>query len=136
MASAIEILRAADLDEYFVSFNAALADTDVLWTKPSELSFFAALGLPLLFCPPIGWHEVYNRRWVIEAGAGFPQRDPRFAAEWIADWLADGTLAGAAWSGFMRLPKFGLYRILDELRLAGSGGGPKQPRPVADDQLV
>ena len=25
----------------------------------------------------------------------------------------DGTLAGAAWSGFMRLPKFGLYRILE-----------------------
>ena len=101
-------------------FHARLADVDVLWTKPSEMTFFGALGLPLLFCPPIGVHEAYNRRWAIEAGAGVKQREPAFAAEWLDDWLADGTLAGAAWSGYMRLPKFGLYRILEE---AGARAG-------------
>ncbi len=110
----VEILEAPDMATYLARFHARLADVDVLWSKPSEMTFFAALGLPLVFCPPIGVHEAYNRRWAIEAGAGLRQRDPAFAAEWIDDWLYDGTLAGAAWSGFMRLPKFGLYRILEE----------------------
>ncbi len=87
----------------------------MLWSKPSELTFFAALGLPLVFSRPIGEHESYNRRWAIEAGAGLRQRDTAFAAEWLEDWLLDGTLAGAAWNGFLRLPSRGLYHILDEV---------------------
>jgi hypothetical protein len=43
------------------------------------------------------------------------QRDPRFMAERLLDWIDDGTLAGAAWSGYMRLPKFGTYRIAHAL---------------------
>jgi UDP-N-acetylglucosamine:LPS N-acetylglucosamine transferase len=112
----VEILFATDLSDYFRQFNALMADTDVLWTKPSELAFYAALGLPLLFAPPVGVHEQYNQRWVMEAGAGLVQRDPAHAAEWIEDWLNDGTLASAAWSGYRRLPKLGLYRILDAVR--------------------
>jgi hypothetical protein len=111
----VEILEANDHDTYFKRFNDLLARTDVLWTKPSEMTFFGALGLPLVFAPPVGVHERYNRRWARESGAGLKQREPRFAAEWFADWLADGTLAAAAWSGYMRLPKFGLYRILEAL---------------------
>ena len=116
------MLYEADLLAYFRKFNELLAETDVLFTKPSEMTFFAALGLPLVFSWPVGVHERYNRRWAIEAGAGLKQRDPRFANEWIQEWLVDGTLAGAAWSGFMRLPKFGLYRILEQagLRLPGA----------------
>jgi hypothetical protein len=111
----LEILVEPRMRDYLEGFHARLAEVDVLWTKPSEMTFFGALGLPLVFCPPIGVHEAYNRRWAREAGAGLKQREPRFAAEWLDDWLADGTLAGAAWSGFMRLPKFGLYRILEEV---------------------
>jgi hypothetical protein len=106
------VVFAEGLDAYFRACNAVLADTDILWTKPSEMTFYGALGLPLLFSWPVGAQERYNRRWAIENGAGLKQRDPRFAGEWIAEWLASGTLAAAAWSGFMRLPKFGLYRIL------------------------
>jgi hypothetical protein len=109
----VDVLFEPEVNPYFERFNALLAATDVLWTKPSEITFFAALGLPLVFSWPVGVHEQYNRRWAIEAGAGVKQRDPRFAAEWLADHLADGTLAAAAWSGFMRLPKFGLYQILE-----------------------
>ena len=109
----VEILLERDFDAYYVAFNALIARTDVLWTKPSELCFYAALGLPLVCGPPVGVHERHNRRWVREAGAGFKQRDPRFAAEWLEDMLSDGSLAAAAWSGFLRLPKFGLYRILE-----------------------
>jgi hypothetical protein len=119
----VEILEASTTEEYFDRFDALLARTDALWTKPSELSFYAALGLPLIFAPPVGVHERYNRRWVQENGAGLRQRDASFARQWIGDWLEDGTLAGAAWSGFMRLPKHGLYRILDAVA---------HPRPGAD----
>jgi hypothetical protein len=109
----VEILQAPTPEQYFERFDALLARADVLWTKPSELTFYGALGLPLLFAPPVGVHERYNRRWARDAGAGLAQREISFAWQWLADWLDDGTLAGAAWSGYMRLPKHGLYRILD-----------------------
>jgi hypothetical protein len=110
----IDILYApGGFGEYFRLFNALLARTDVLWTKPSEMTFYAALGLPLVVAPPMGVHERYNLRWAREAGAGLKQRDARWAAEWLADWLDDGTLAAAAWNGYLRLPKHGLYRIVD-----------------------
>ena len=120
----VEVLHQAEAEAYFERMSELLARTDVLWTKPSEMVFYAALGLPLVCSAPVGVHERNNRRWVREAGAGFKQRDPRFAAEWLADMLADGSLAAAAWAGFMRLPKFGTYRILDALgaRLQAPGG--------------
>ena len=49
------------------------------------------------------------------------QGDPTFAWQWISDWLEDGTLAAAAWSGFQRLPKFGAYRILEAMGLPAEG---------------
>ena len=116
----VEILYRPRLDDYFTAMNALLARTDVLWTKPSEMCFYAALGIPLVCGPPVGVHERLNRRWVREAGAGVKQRDARFAADWLGDMLSEGTLAAAAWAGFMRLPKFGLYRVL-EVVAAGSG---------------
>jgi hypothetical protein len=102
--------------DYYCQFNQLLVETDVLWTKPSELSFYAALGLPLVLSRPVGSHERYNRRWLFEQGAALRQHDPRYAWEWIAEWLRDGTLAGAAWDGFIRLPKDGTYRIAEIVR--------------------
>jgi hypothetical protein len=112
-SGAVEILSAPGFDAYYARFNALLARTDVLWTKPSELAFYGALGIPLVLAPPVGVHERYNRRWAREGGAGLKQRDATFAAQWLTDWLADGLLAQAAWAGYLHLPKFGLYRILE-----------------------
>jgi hypothetical protein len=112
----VEILFEQDLGTYFSKMNALLARTDLLWTKPSEMCFFGALGLPLILASPLGAHEQLNRRWVRESGAGVKQRDPRFAGEWLGDMLSDGSFAAAAWAGFIRLPKFGLYRILEAMR--------------------
>ncbi len=111
----IDILHEPDVYDYFDRFNELLAGTDLLWTKPSELTFFGGLGLPLLFSPPVGRHETYNLRWALENGAGLTQRQPRFAAEWLNEWLSDGTLAATAWAGFKRLPHRGLYRIVERL---------------------
>jgi hypothetical protein len=136
LGTGVRVLHEADLLTYFKSFNALLAETDVLFTKPSEMTFFAALGLPLVFSWPVGVHERYNRRWAIEGGAGLKQRDPRFANEWIQEWLVDGTLAGAAWSGFMRLPKFGLYRILEQAGLAAARVRDEKVSPPATPQSL
>ena len=126
----VELLFEPEREAYFRGFNRLLAGTDLLWTKPSELTFFAALGLPVICAPPVGVHERRNRRWVRESGAGMKQRDPRFAAEWISDLLADGQLAAAAWAGYVRLPKGGLYRIVE---LVAAAAGPAAPLPHAQD---
>ncbi|MFZ5788571.1 MAG: DUF6938 domain-containing protein [Acidobacteriota bacterium] len=109
----IEILCESDFTRYYRRFNGLLERTDILWTKPSELTFYAALGIPLVFSRPVGAHERLNRRWAIQRGAGMKQDDPGCAADWLREWLLDGTLAAAAWSGYLRLPKFGTRRILD-----------------------
>jgi hypothetical protein len=111
--SGVELSQERDVLVYLRGFNAILARTDVLWTKPSELTFFAALGLPLIAASPIGMHEQRNLRWALDAGAALPQRDPRSAADWLLGSLDDGTLAMAAWNGYRELPKLGLYEIVD-----------------------
>jgi UDP-N-acetylglucosamine:LPS N-acetylglucosamine transferase len=113
------IVYERDIPSYLRAFNRLLADTDILWTKPSELSFFAALGLPMVLSRPVGVHEAYNRRWVVEGGAGFHQRDAGLASGWLGDWIADGTLAAAAWAGATRLPSQGVYAIADAARDGG-----------------
>ena len=126
----LEILEATTHADYFERMKELLARADVLWTKPSEMTFYAALGLPLVCSWPVGVHEGYNRRWAVESGAGLKQRDPRHAGEWLSEWLEDGTLAGAAWSGFRRLPKHGLYNILDAVQGRGATGEVQEQPPL------
>ena len=115
VGSRIEILHEPELPVYFERFDELLGRTDILWTKPSELVFYAALGIPLVLAAPVGHQEHYNRRWAIEHGVALRQGNPRFAAQWIDEWLQDGTLAATAWSGFTRAPKFGTYRIVERV---------------------
>ncbi len=112
-AAGVSILAATSVEAYFAAFNALLAGTDVLWTKPSEMTFFAALGLPLVLAPPVGAHERANRAWALAHGAALDQPAPEEAGGWLEAQLRDGTLALAAWSGFERLPHRGTYRILE-----------------------
>ncbi|OGY89661.1 MAG: hypothetical protein A3B30_02510 [Candidatus Komeilibacteria bacterium RIFCSPLOWO2_01_FULL_52_15] len=107
----VHIMYAQTKDEYFTKFNHLLRTTDILWTKPSELSFYTALGLPLVIAPPIGSQEVYNRHWIESIGAGTPQEDPAYAHEWLFDWLKSGWLAEAAMEGFVEGPQLGTYNI-------------------------
>ena len=116
----VSIVVEEALESYFPRFNQILADTDILWTKPSEITFFAALGIPLVLSSPVGVHEQYNRRWAIENGGGLKQRHPDYAGFWLREWLAEGTLAAAAWFGFLRFPKFGLYQILEKVGAVGT----------------
>lgn len=110
-AAGVEILYAERISEYFRVFNEALRTTDVLWTKPSELSFFTALGLPIVMAPPLGAQEHANREWLLEIGSAVSQKDPRYANEWLLDLVASGWFAEAALQGFIDGTQLGTSAI-------------------------
>ena len=100
-------------------FNRALRETDVLWTKPSELSFYCALGIPIILAPSVGVHENMNRNWLREIHAGVKPSGPlEYTDEWLIDLRDNGRLASAAWDGFLNARKLGTYKI-EELMLTG-----------------
>jgi hypothetical protein len=108
----IEILFAHEPREYFRRFEDCLANTDILWTKPSELVFYAALGLPILLGPPVGGQEHANRDWLLSHGAAVDMGDPSRLDENLQEWLANGELARIALNAYSRLERDGLQRIL------------------------
>lgn len=107
----VNIIFAKHKMDYFAKFNEILNTTDVLWTKPSELSFYAGLGIPIIMAPTIGSQEQYNKSWIHSLNAGFEQEDPRYTHEWLFDWLDSGWLAEAAMGGFLNAPRRGVYHI-------------------------
>ncbi len=111
----IRVIWAENNESYFEMFNKVLQTTDILWTKPSELSFYCALGMPIIMTPAIGPQEKANRRWLSEIGAGIKQQNPEFADQWLFDLLSKGRIAEAAWNGFLKARKYGTYNILDFL---------------------
>ena len=125
----VSVLVGRDKHEYFELFNNALRTTDVLWTKPSELSFYSALGIPIIIAPTIGSQEDFNSWWLRNIGGGIPQLDPNYCDEWLKDWLSSGWLARAAVAGFTNAPKRGVYRI-DEIVTKGAPSIPEPIEPV------
>ncbi len=109
----LKIVYEIHKEDYFKSFSEVLRTTDMLWTKPSELVFYAALGLPIITAPPIGSQEVYNKLWLKTIGAGIGQDNPKAASEWLRDWVNSGWLAEAAMSGFLDGRQFGVPNIID-----------------------
>lgn len=107
----IEIMACGDKDGYFKEFTDLLHETDILWTKPSEVSFYAALGIPLLLSPPIGSQEVRNSEWLLQVGSAANQLNPKYAAEWIIDFIDRGFLAEAALQGFVEMERDGATNI-------------------------
>lgn len=111
LGRSINLLLAPTKDEYFAKFNRLLHETDVLWTKPSELCFYPALGIPLIMSPPLGAHEERNLETVLRLGAGQQQQDPRAAVEWLTDWANNGLLALNAFQGYFHMPRLGTENI-------------------------
>jgi hypothetical protein len=109
----VELLHDPDVFGYIRGLNALLARADALWSKPSEMTFFAGLGLPFISAPPVGVHEAWNLRWAGDRGAALAQHDPQYAGEWLMEWLEDGVLASAALGGYWHLPQLGLYEIAE-----------------------
>ncbi|MCD6122165.1 MAG: hypothetical protein J7K04_10040 [Spirochaetales bacterium] len=111
----IRIIYGATKEEYFEKFSDTVRETDILWTKPSELSFYSGLGIPIIMSPTIGSQEEFNRRWLLEIQAGIDQYDPEYSSEWLFDLLREGRLAESAWDGFLKARKYGTYKILEIL---------------------
>ena len=107
----IEILWDQDLQNYFQKFNQALRTTDILWTKPSELSFYSALGIPIIMTPSLGSQEDLNREWHLRLGAALPQENPCYTNQWLFDLLDSGWFAEAAMQGYIEAEKLGTFNI-------------------------
>lgn len=107
----VEVVFLKSKDEYFKRFSEVLRATDILWTKPSELSFYAALGIPLLLAPSIGSQEVQNQKWLARLGAAISQLRVEHADEWIPDFLNQGLFAEAAMQGFVEMERNGAKNI-------------------------
>ncbi|MAF13740.1 MAG: hypothetical protein CMI53_02495 [Parcubacteria group bacterium] len=128
IGSGIKIIFSNNKDDYFKKFNVALKTTDILWTKPSELSFYSALGIPIVMAPPIGSQEKFNRRWLQVIGCAIDQDIPQHSREWLMDWVDSGWFAEAAIQGFVEAPKFGTYNI--EKIIAHQFGKTKDPKMI------
>lgn len=114
LGDGIQIIFHDNPSEYCDIFNKMLRQTDVLWTKPSELSFYSALGIPILLAPSIGPHESLNKKWLREVHAAVsPPGDVASCSQWLFDLLDTGRLAEAAWDGFLKGRKLGSFKIHD-----------------------
>ena len=100
----------------FNQFSNLIRTTDVLWTKPNELCFFCALGIPVIMSDPTGFQEQCNRKWLMEIQAGITQDDPEYANQWLFDLWRFGRLAESAWDGFLKARKFGTFKIEEVLK--------------------
>ncbi len=107
----IKVIFAEDIQDYFEKFNRALRTTDILWTKPSELSFYSGLGLPIIIAPSIGSQEDFNKRWLLRLRTGFLQENPKYTEQWLFDFLNGGRLAEAAVRGLIEVENLGTYKI-------------------------
>jgi hypothetical protein len=117
IGNGLEVVYDPDIYGYFTKFNRLLRSTDVLWTKPSELTFYCALGLPILLAPSVGSHEELNRKWLQDHHAGVKPLGPlENVDEWIFDLRDSGIFAEAAWDGFLKGRKLGTFRIEELIR--------------------
>lgn len=107
----VNIIFDPDKLEYFKKFDECLRDTDILWTKPSELSFYCGLGLPIIIAEPVGSQEDFNREWLLSVDAGLDSLSVRYINEWLPDLLNSGRLARAAVEGFLNVESRGAYNI-------------------------
>jgi hypothetical protein len=111
LGDGIEIIFSQNTGSYFKEFNQKLRKTDILWTKPSELSFYSGLGLPLIIAPSIGSQEDFNRKWLLSLGSGILEENSNYAHQWLLDFLESGRFAEAAMQGFLEAGSSGTYNI-------------------------
>jgi hypothetical protein len=115
LGEGVIVVREDSRSAYFDRFNALMRETDILWTKPSELSFFTGLGIPIVMAPPIGPQEDKNQRWLLDKGCAFVQDTPNLALEWLTDLIEDGLFAERAMDGFIKNRRLGVYKIEEVL---------------------
>lgn len=113
----VNIIFKEDKVDYFKIFSKILKKTDILWTKPSELSFYSGLGLPIIMSETVGSQEDFNKEWLLSIGAGVASKDPRFVDQWLPEMLKSGRLARAAMDAYLNAENRGVYNIEKVLKI-------------------
>ncbi len=116
-----KIIYGSDLFDSFERFNKALKSADVVITKPSEMVFYAGLGIPMIFLPPIGGHEARNREYILDNGCGIDMECVSDFPKWLEESRRNERLLELAEMGYRNLPKTGTFEI-DELVSEGNTG--------------
>lgn len=111
LGKSIKVYYEKERHKYFDDFDQILRKTDILWTKPSELSFYTGAGIPIVMAPPVGSQEEFNKLWLYNVGGGIAMHDASTCNEWLQDWIESGALARMAWNGYIEAPTHGAYRI-------------------------
>jgi hypothetical protein len=107
----IQIIHETTKDKYFTELNNELHNTDIIWTKPSEMVFYAGLGIPVICTQPLGAHESFNLEWLQHIGSGFIEEKPEYANDWLFYWLESGRFAESAVEGFIEAPTLGTFHV-------------------------
>jgi hypothetical protein len=113
MCKNFRLLWYEDHDTYFGAFNKVIRTTDILISKPGEISFFAGLGIPFIITPPIGSQEEFNRRWLLKIGAGIDLPGEINLCNWFGGNLSNGLFVRLATAGYKNIEKAGYYHIMD-----------------------
>ncbi len=108
----VRLIHEHDKPAYFQQFSQALHETDLVITKPSEMVFYAGLGLPILLTDPVGYHESLNAAWLLETGAG-DRLPPDFDLDRIREMQSDGRLLDWGCRGLQTGLGESTHRILD-----------------------
>jgi hypothetical protein len=112
----VRMLYSRDVLESFALFNRRLRESDLLITKPGELVFYAALGIPQVLLPPVGKHEFKNRAYLFERLSAVDLPTIASVGAWFLTQRASGLWRRAAESAYVRLPKLGTFAINDAVR--------------------
>jgi hypothetical protein len=97
--------------DYFNIFDEHLTDVHILWTKPSEFTFYSGLGIPIIMAPPLGSQEKANSNWLLTNGMGIEQNNPRKCESWLLELLDSGELARMAQNGWAYNRRNAIYEI-------------------------
>jgi Domain of unknown function (DUF6938) len=111
-----EIIFDKDIFASFDKFNNALKSADLIITKPSEMVFYAGLGIPMVFLPPIGAHEAKNRRYLVENKCAADMGNVSDFPRWLDEARRSGKLLEFAEMGYRNITKTGTYEIDDIMR--------------------
>lgn len=109
----IKIVYKKDINDYFDEFNFVLRNTDLLFTKPSELSFYSALGIPIIIMPTIGYQEKFNQEWLLRNGFGILPDNLDATNQWLDDFLKAGIFADIAMQSFVENKQDSVFAIKD-----------------------
>jgi len=110
-----KLVWSKDQQTYFRDFTNAINQTDILISKPSEISFYAGLGIPFIIAPPIGAQEEFNRLWLLKNQSGVDLPEVSGFGNWLLKNIANGNFARIATNGYKKIEKGGFYKILDHL---------------------